>query len=301
MTVAARGDVTDRFSPSIVAITATGALYPLHRQNGHEIIYLEHGDGIMYVGGLARHLHAGDLVFVDRLSTHGFCFSPDSSALLAGISCDLMPQFTEFVDEMNVSAFIIKHALDDPEIYQAIGHLISHPTAFKTGIKLMSGFGLLLDSLSTRMTRAKHLPQRHCESMEDRFARAAYIEVDEMNPSLDSIAQTVGISRTYASRSLKPVLGLSLASYTAVTRVNAARRLLVQTDRPVGEIALMCRYSSIRTFNRQFADVAGMTALAYRKAYSNSQTIGYDLPRYRSELEMFFSRLADASPEIPID
>lgn len=292
-------NATGSYFPSIVAISARAGVYPLHRQAGHEIIYIEQGGGVVYADGRVRRVVPGDLIFIGRSVTHGFAFDVDCRAMLAGVGSDLMPQFTAFTDKLCLPFFLMENALDDPLFNRAIEQLVERPAAFKTGIKLMSEFGLLLDALATRISEGRELAHPRESTLEDRFARAAYIEVDTENPSLDNMASALGISRTHASRLVKPTLGLSLPAYTAVARVNAARRLLVQTDRPVGEIARMCHFASIRTFDRQFLKVSGMTSSAFREAYSPSQVIDYDLPAYRPDLEGFFSRLAQDCPPMP--
>lgn len=283
------------YSPSIVAIAARAGMYPLHRQAGHEILFVEHGGGVIYADGRARRVEQGDLIFISGGATHGFALDIDSRCVLAGVSRDLMPQFTTFVDELNLPFFLAEKALDDSLFNHAIGRLVDRPAAFKTGIRLMSEFSLLLDALATKISNSSKLAQRRQPTLEDRFARAAYSEVDTENPSLDRMASALGTSRTHTSRLIRPTLGLALPAYAAVARVNAAKRLLIQTERPIGKIAQMCHYSSIRTFNRQFLKVAGMTSSEYRERYSPSQVINYDLPAYRPELEQFFERLAKNS------
>ena len=292
-----------RYSPPILVITAVGSLYPLHRQDGHEIIYVEHGQGTVYACGYACKMQAGDLLFVNRSATHGFAFEPDARCVLAGISCSLMPQFTELVDELRLPFYLMADALQNQQIDQAIGPVVRQPCAYTSGIKLMSAFGLLLDALATQFSRAPQLPSARAETFEDRFAAAAYIEVDAENPSLDRIASALGISRSYASRSFKRTLGLPLPTYSAVARTNAARRLLIQTEKPVKTIADLCHYESLRTFNRQFKEVAGMTATAYRASFAPSHTVNYDLPRYRPILERFYEQLDASCPSMrmPVD
>jgi len=58
---------------------------------------------------------------------------------------------------------------------------------------------------------------------------------------------------------------MSVAAYMKQERLNAAKKLLVETSRPINVIALECGYSSswilIRTLKRH----AGMTPTTYRR------------------------------------
>lgn len=286
------------YSPSILVIAASGSLYPPHRQNGFEIIYLERGTGTVYACGRVCRMQPGDLFFINHGVTHGFAFDRDSHGVLAGISRELMPQFTEVVNELQIPFYLIPDARGNRQIDQAIGHVVERPSICGSGIKLMGEFGLLLDALATQFGSGSHLPSPREETFEDRLAGIAYREADTERPALDHIATKLDVSKSYASRLFKPTLGLPLPVYCAVARIGGARRLLIQSPAPIKEIARMCHYESLRTFNRQFQDIAGMTATEYRERYSPSKIINYDLPRYRDALEGFYGRLAETCPAI---
>ena len=46
--------------------------------------------------------------------------------------------------------------------------------------------------------------------------------------------------------------------------MNAAKRLLVQTDTPISEIALCCGYPDPLHFSREFRRVTGLSPTAFR-------------------------------------
>ena len=70
--------------------------------------------------------------------------------------------------------------------------------------------------------------------------------------SLEQVAAFTGYSRYYFSRAFKNYFGISYSDYLTVKRVNEAVSLLVNTDKPVGEIATEAGFGSIATFNRVF-------------------------------------------------
>lgn len=70
--------------------------------------------------------------------------------------------------------------------------------------------------------------------------------------SIKLLAEGSGLSASHLRRKFREELGIALGDYLAERRLNAARRLLEETDEPVGRIAAACGYDSIYSFSRFF-------------------------------------------------
>jgi len=68
--------------------------------------------------------------------------------------------------------------------------------------------------------------------------------------SLPEFAQRLGISAGHLSRVFHQSTGLRFVEYVARVRAQQARALLVDTDRPITEIAFACGFQSLSQFNR---------------------------------------------------
>ena len=75
--------------------------------------------------------------------------------------------------------------------------------------------------------------------------------------AIGSIAESVGLSKYYFSRLFGQRMGMSYNTYTALMRVNAARRMMVQTRLSMEQIVERCGFGSQRSFNRQFIRLTG--------------------------------------------
>jgi transcriptional regulator GlxA family with amidase domain len=62
-------------------------------------------------------------------------------------------------------------------------------------------------------------------------------------------------------------VGMSVAAYMKQERLNAAKKLLVETSKPINVIARECGYSSSLILIRTLKRNAGMTPLAYRREW----------------------------------
>ena len=62
-------------------------------------------------------------------------------------------------------------------------------------------------------------------------------------------------------------VGMSVAAYVKQERLNAAKKLLVETSRPINVIARECGYSSSLILSRTLKRDTGMTPTTYRQKH----------------------------------
>lgn len=94
-----------------------------------------------------------------------------------------------------------------------------------------------------------------------------YIETNlesALTPAL--VAQHAFISPTHLNRLFRLELGMPIMRYVTQCRMEAAKRLLAETDLPIGEIARLAGYSHLANFTRAFSEWVTISPLAYRKA-----------------------------------
>ena len=87
--------------------------------------------------------------------------------------------------------------------------------------------------------------------------------------SLDQVADFVGFSRYYFSRSFKKRMGYSFSEYLVQKRMQAAVDLLIRTDLPIREVADQSGFGSVASFNRAFRESKNCTPTQYRALYGS--------------------------------
>ncbi len=85
--------------------------------------------------------------------------------------------------------------------------------------------------------------------------------------SLDDISHKLHLSKYHISHLLSSKLGISFNSYLNMLRVNMACDLLEATDKKTADISEEVGFGSIRSFNRAFLQITGITPLKYRTRY----------------------------------
>ncbi len=87
--------------------------------------------------------------------------------------------------------------------------------------------------------------------------------------TLESIAETACMSRTYYCSMFKALNGITPWDYVNIKRIDSARTLLRNTNELILDIALQCGFNNSANFNRIFKKITGLTPQQYR----NTQTI----------------------------
>ncbi len=85
------------------------------------------------------------------------------------------------------------------------------------------------------------------------------------NISLEQISNEANISRYYFSRLFRKTTGMNFNKYLARIRADKAEALIKTTRKPIIEIAYETGFYSVRTFNRTFKELKGITPQSLRR------------------------------------
>ena len=72
-------------------------------------------------------------------------------------------------------------------------------------------------------------------------------------PSVDKLAEGLGISSRHLRRIFEAQFGVSPMQYLQTRRLHTAKQLLADTTLPITQVALMSGYASVRRFNAEFS------------------------------------------------
>ena len=99
----------------------------------------------------------------------------------------------------------------------------------------------------------------------------SYINNNYKDPlPLHEVAHTLGYSPNYLSHCMFKTLGMSYRAFLGSTRAEHAGIMLRKTSLSVLEIALECGYPNVRSFQRHFKALTGVSPSEYRKQIKKS-------------------------------
>lgn len=84
------------------------------------------------------------------------------------------------------------------------------------------------------------------------------------NITVDMLAETVHLSKSYFMRRFREAAGVGAIEYLSQLRIKKACEILSETDKTAAETAFECGFRNLSNFNRQFKSIVGCTPKEYR-------------------------------------
>ena len=167
------------------------------------------------------------------------------------ISTDLCPEFKEIFKTKPPESPLIKNAGSNPLILTAIETLISCTNNTEPYVETLArGVALMLLSEIFKVTSFSEI-QTHNVDILKKILNYCY-ENFTNDISLDDISKELHIGRYYISRIFNQKFHMGFTQYINSLRIKKARELLTLGEYSITEIAFMCGYNSVRSFNRCF-------------------------------------------------
>lgn len=85
------------------------------------------------------------------------------------------------------------------------------------------------------------------------------------NISLEEAAKVANMSSFYLSKLFKKEMGINFVTYISMQKIQEAKKWLLDTDEPIGNIAMELGYNEPNYFSKVFKRIEGMTPTSYRQ------------------------------------
>ena len=85
------------------------------------------------------------------------------------------------------------------------------------------------------------------------------------------VAASAHMSESHFARAFRREFGEAPGAYLMTRRIERAKALLRETDKPVTEVCLDVGFRSLGSFSSRFAEVVGMSPSDYRRAMDGPQ------------------------------
>jgi AraC-like DNA-binding protein len=247
--------------------------FPLHWQQRNELLYILKVTINAEINGKAWNAKQSDIISVDTGLMHGFFDS----------STDSIVRIFQFGSEIFDETFSTPIFSQHPLISSTQTHLHSRlesllmeidneyrqqDTGFKLLIKakLYEISALLLRNIPLEpISNTLCLHKKNNTQLLERIFSCIYKHHENPAFMLDNAANDVGLSKFYLTRFLKEQTGQSFHEHLTRIRVRAAQKHLAGSDTPVTEVAYLCGFPSLASFNRTFRRYTGVCPSLYQR------------------------------------
>lgn len=266
-------------TPAFTLAEALDADYILHSHSLYELIYVLDGTLHLVVEEGHYQMKAGDLALISGNLVHGFNTEDHSHSFIGAFHVEEIPEFQKLAEGRHlVSPYIpaCPETKDLPELFRKIIEFSDPEGPFLVSVGYLH---ILLGKIVPLLTFEANQANGENTSLVNQAI--SYIgDNSEKNLTLESVAEHLGISKYYLSRIFNQQLNISFNTFLSFIRINVGKRLLVQTDLQIGEIALMCGFDNVRSFNRTFKEFANQTPTTYRNSNKGKPALNYSNPTY---------------------
>ncbi|MBC8129640.1 MAG: helix-turn-helix domain-containing protein [Rhizobiaceae bacterium] len=266
--------------------SALGWRIGAHRHGAlYQGIWIASGHAQASVEGVEADLPAGSFAFLPPLVVHAYAFAPETVGIVVSVPSSVLA--------MGLAAAPgARGALARPILLPAAG--ICRPDAlaeaqflFETILADHAGFALGRDAtLNARALLIALWFAREAQEVagagEDQAPRRdlavvgrflSEVEAHFLEPRPIAVyARSVGVSVPHLGRLCRAATGRPPLGLVHDRRLIEAKRLLVYTGAPVGEIARRLGFDSPAYFSRFFRDRTGRSPLAFRQAANEAPT-----------------------------
>jgi transcriptional regulator GlxA family with amidase domain len=110
-------------------------------------------------------------------------------------------------------------------------------------------------------------PQNHGDGLVNMAQQKIEKEYQE-GSTIEVLIQDIPASRRNVVRRFKQAIGVTPIEYLQRTRIEAAKKLLAQTDQSVLEVMLNSGYNDLKSFRQLFKKSTGVTPKEYRDKFN---------------------------------
>ena len=253
-------DVIYENKTRLIEHSITGGLVSFaHLHKELEIIYVRKGKAVAYADKNSYLLSAGDMFIAFPNQVHYYRTVSKGEFMVLIFSPDILYDVSSKISKSkpDINCFT---SLDDGNLKDIFDRIYSLDGEYKN--IAISGY------LNVVMSRI--LPKLRLQTVDTENNSAFFDIIDfcthnfKDDITLDIVAEELHLSKYYISRLINKRLGQNFNEYINNLRISEACNLLRATDAKIADISEDVGFGTIRSFNRAFKLIMGMSPAEYR-------------------------------------
>ncbi len=229
-----------------------------------EIVMVTHGCLTMTIDGKSYHIQQGQGAFVPPFATHSFTSAEENRCHVLMFSKILVPYFMESLQYNAPQTHVFPVSRSCMEIAEeCLPHTKNAPDCI-TAQAVLAPLCLQIQKHCQFNKRTKPLQDTltiALEYMDHHFT-------EEL--TLTNVAQAIGVHPVTLSKLFSRHCGVNFNFYLQYLRCSHAANLIKSKQISFSDAALSSGFGSIRSFNRAFQSIYGLTPSQYRRTDENA-------------------------------
>lgn len=254
--------------------------FPPHSHEEIELIYVIDNEIDITINNSKYHLRPRDILFVSSKDIHSFTTAGEmcNRAVLVFKAPLIGEVFEFFTHQRPDNPFIAYEASEEQ-------HKMMHGYLEKQILEIIDEYkhkqGVYTLAITARIYNILTMIVRsmtfiHYSTAE---AKQLYKEIEtaqkvlsyvnkhyEESITLEHGAKVSGYSLYHFTRFFKKMTGMTFNEYLTSLRIQKSSEILLETEKPITEIAYLCGFNSIKTYNRVFKEFKKMSPREFRKS-----------------------------------
>lgn len=240
-----------------------------HWHRSVEIFAVFEGELEFYVNEAKYPLQPGEFMLVNSNEIHSIVAPKKNLTIVLQIP---LSTFEKYYTDDQFIYFSHSSRIQDEEVMRLIRDMYHTYLNRKCGyeLKVQSQFYMLIYLLVTkyRETEVDIELVRYTKKLNRLSVITAYMKDNyQKDMTLESIAKEFGYSPTYLSRMFQKYAKMNYKTYLDNIRLEHAYKALMNSDRPIGEIALNNGFPNSKAFARVFRNKYGILPSEYKHKF----------------------------------
>ena len=240
------------------AVTYTDTVWDFHFHKNMELIWVLEGAVNCTVGGSSHRLQKGDAGLCLPYDIHKYVPEADTVYWVLVFSEDFVHAFAQQTAEKTGDGFVF-HLTPATEAYLR-ARLLENATPSVFTLKSCL-YGVCEDYLAEiRLVEKNKSKEETVSAIVDYIQKNYTLQI-----SLRDIANVLGYDYNYMSRCFKNIFGMTFTDFINIDRLEAAIRLLRETEKSITEVAFESGFQSVRSFHSFFRKAMDISPAKYRR------------------------------------
>lgn len=235
--------------------------FPLHIHNHLELAYLIDGEMEVHIDDNVFNLTKGDICLIKPMESHSYTTNSRSKCQIVVISTDYADKFIQEYKNYTALNPVIKGEFNS-KIMALLHEKGSNYYLMKSLINYIIYMYIASTSFIKKNMKIYSFIKNVIEYIDNNY---------DKEPSLEILSKELGYTPTYLSALINSTFNKTFINMINEKRVAKAVHLLCNSNLNITEIADSCGYNTLRSFNRNFLSLMGLSPTDFRNKAQENQ------------------------------